>query len=413
MMTKVVKWQLIIFVIVGVVAIAYVGATYASLPRLVGIGSYTVKAEFADSGGIFTNGEVTYQGVPVGRVGALTLQPDGVQVELILDSGGPKIPDSATAVVANRSAIGEQYVDLRPKNNDGPYLKDNSVITDTQVPPPLQDVLRSAVDFTGSVPVDDLHTVITELGNAFNGNAENLRSLVDSLANLSRAGLDNLPQTISLIRNSDTVLGTQAEQSDEILTFSRNLELVTETLQASDPAIRRLLTTGTTSATQISKLIQDSGDDITTVVRNLAEDVRTVAPTFYGISPALALLSAVSSTSLTFTPGDGTIHFGIVLEVNNPPACTVGYEGTQAIIAEQKRINPDFDINYDDFPFNTEASCQVAQGNPTDVRGAERAQFADPNTPQPWDDNPKKMPDTLNLNPIATQIAVLLGVRPK
>lgn len=79
MMTKIVKWQLIIFVIIGVVAIVYVGATYAKLDRLVGIGSYSVKAEFTDSGGIFTNGEVTYQGVPVGRVGALTLQPDGVR----------------------------------------------------------------------------------------------------------------------------------------------------------------------------------------------------------------------------------------------------------------------------------------------------------------------------------------------
>jgi phospholipid/cholesterol/gamma-HCH transport system substrate-binding protein len=413
MISKVVKWQLIIFVVVGVVALVYVGATYARLDRVVGVGSYTVKAEFADSGGIFTNGEVTYRGVPVGRVGPLTLQPDGVQVELVLDSGGPDIPDSAVAVVANRSAIGEQYVDLRPKNSSGPYLKEGSVITDTLIPPPLQDVLKSAVDFTGSIPVDDLRTVVTELGKAFNGNADNLESLVDSLANLSKAGLDNLPQTISLIQNSNTVLGTQAEQSDEILAWSRNLELVTETLQASDPAIRRLLTTGTASATQISQLLQDSGGDLTTVVHNLAETVNTIAPTFYGISPALALLSALSSGSYSPAPGDGTIHFGIVLEINNPPACTVGYESTQAIIDAEKAKNPDFDVNYDDFPFNTEASCQVAQGNPTGVRSAERAQFADPNTPQPWDKNLKKMPDTLNLNPIAEQMAFLLGVREK
>lgn len=413
MISKVAKWQLIIFVVVGVVAIVYVGATYARLDRLVGVGSYTVRAQFPDSGGIFTNAEVTYQGVPAGRVGALTLQPEGVQVELILDSDGADIPDSAMAVVANRSAIGEQYVDLRPKNNDGPYLEDGSVITDTKTPPPLQDVLKSAVDLTGSVPVDDLRTVVTELGKAFNGNAENLRSLVDSLTNLSQAGLDNLPETISLIQNSDTVLSTQAEQSDEILRWARDLDLVTQTLQASDPAIRRLLTTGTTSATQISRLLQDSGDDITTVVRNLAEDVRTISPTFFAVSPVLALLSALSSGSYSPAPGDGTIHFGIVLEVNNPPACTLGYESTQDIIAAEKARNPDFDINYDDFPFNTEAQCAVAQGNPTAVRGSSRAVFNNPDVPQPWDDNPKKMPDALNLNPIAEQIAALLGVRDK
>lgn len=56
------------------------------------------------------------------------------------------------------------------------------------------------------MPLDDLRTVVTELGKAVDGNGENLRTLVDSLANLSRSGNDNLPQTISLIRNSDTVL---------------------------------------------------------------------------------------------------------------------------------------------------------------------------------------------------------------
>ncbi|MBJ7290371.1 MCE family protein [Williamsia sp.] len=413
MMSKLVKWQLIVFVIVGVVAIVYVGATYARLDKLVGIGQYTVHADFKDSGGIFTNAEVTYQGVPVGRVGSLELRPDGVRVNLLLDSGGPKVPASSQAVVANRSAIGEQFVDLRPASAGGPYLKNDSVISDTSIPTPVQDVISSAVDFTGSVPLNDLTTVVTELGKAFNGNGENLKVLVDSLSNLAKTGNDNLPQTISLIRNADTVLGTQADQSDAILDWSKNLGLITNQLATSDPDIRRLLTTGTASATQISALLTRSGGDVTTVVRNLAKDVRNVKGTYQAISPALAMLSALSSGSYTPAPGDGTIHFGVVLETNNPASCTVGYESTQAEIAAIKKKNPDFDLNYDDFPFNTKASCDVAQGNPTAVRGAQNAKFADKYVPQPWDRNPKKDPDKLDLNPLVTQLSYLLGVFPK
>lgn len=411
--TRLQAWQLVAFLVVSISALVYVGVRYVNVGTVVGLSGYTVHAEFVDSGGIFTNAEVTYRGVPVGRVGELTLLPTGVQVALNIDSDAPEIPESAKAVVANRSAIGEQYVDLRPTGTAGPHLRAGSVIdmADTSGPPALADVLGSAVEFTDSIPVGDLTTVVTELGKAFNGNAGNLESLIDSLGNLAEAGVDNLPETISLIRNGDVVLGTQAEQSDEILSWSRNLDLVTQTLRDSDPALRRLLTTGTASATEISNLLQDSGGDITTVVRNLAEDVRTVAPTFYGISPALAFLSILSGQGGTTAPGDGTIHFGIVLEVNNPPACTVGYESTDDLIAAEKAKNSDFDINYDDFPFNTEAGCDVAQGNPTGVRGSARAQFADPGIAQPWDDNAKKFPDTLNLNPIATQIAALLGIR--
>ncbi len=413
MMSKLVRWQLVAFVIVGVVATVYVGATYARLDKLVGIGQYTVHADFMDSGGIFTNAEVTYQGVPVGRVGTLQLRPDGVRVNLLMDSGGPKVPAKTQAVVANRSAIGEQFVDLRPASAGGPYLKENSVISDTAVPTPVQDVISSAVDFTGSVPLNDLTTVVTELGKAFNGNGENLKVLVNSLSNLAKSGNDNLPQTISLIQNSDTVLGTQADQSDAILDWSKSLGLITTQLASSDPDLRRLLTTGTASATQISALLTRNGGDITTVVRDLAKDTRNITGTFVGVSPGLALLSALSSGSYTAAPGDGTIRFGVTLETNNPPPCTVGYESTQAEIAAIKKKNPDFDVNYDDFPFNTRVRCDVAQGNPTAVRGAQNAKFAGKDVAQPWDNKPKKDPDKLDLNPIATQVANLLGVVPK
>ncbi|MFW0786117.1 mammalian cell entry protein, partial [Gordonia sp. CPCC 206044] len=62
MLTRAAKIQLIVFVVVGVVAIVFVGAKYARLDRLVGVGQYTVTASMKDSGGIFTNAEVTYQG---------------------------------------------------------------------------------------------------------------------------------------------------------------------------------------------------------------------------------------------------------------------------------------------------------------------------------------------------------------
>ncbi|MFC9978750.1 MCE family protein [Gordonia sp. UCD-TK1] len=413
MIGKLVKIQLIVFVVVGLVALVYVGAKYARLDKLAGVGMYTVTAKLPDSGGIFTNAEVTYQGVPVGRVGKLTLTPDGVDVALDIDSGGPEIPASATAVVANRSAIGEQFVDLQPTSSEGPYLKGGDTITKYALPEPLEDVVASAIDFTDSIPVDDLNTVITELGNAFNGQGENLTRLVDSLGKLSRAGVDNLSETVALIQNSNVVLDTQADQSDAILTWSRNLNLVTATLASADPDLRRLLTTGTLSATQISELIQKNGNDLSKVVKDLAEVARTIEPATYTTSTTFAMLSALSAGSHAPAPGDGQIHFGVVLETNNPAACTRGYESTDAVLAEARRQNPDFDVHYDDFAFNTEAKCTVPFGNPTGVRSAERAQYANPAYPQPWDNTPKKDPDKLNLNPLAQQLAALLGVRPR
>ena len=116
-----------VFLLITVVGVAYVGGKYAQIDKLLFDDDYTVSASFAESGGIFTGAEVTYRGQPVGRVGELKLLSDGVEVNLDIDKG-VKIPNDLLAVVANRSAIGEQYVDLQPRRDDGPYLQDHSKI---------------------------------------------------------------------------------------------------------------------------------------------------------------------------------------------------------------------------------------------------------------------------------------------
>lgn len=129
MISKLAKVQLIAFAIVGIIAIVYAGAKYARLDKLSGFGQYDVTVQMAESsGGIFKNAEVTYQGTPVGSVGDLKLTKDGVDVILKLNKSAPKVPATAHAVIANRSAVGEQYVDLQPTSTTGPYLKDGSVI---------------------------------------------------------------------------------------------------------------------------------------------------------------------------------------------------------------------------------------------------------------------------------------------
>ena len=61
-------------------------AEYVGLTKdLFGDDSCKVPADFPDSGGIFTNAEVTYRGVTVGRVGQLRLIKKGVRVDLDID----------------------------------------------------------------------------------------------------------------------------------------------------------------------------------------------------------------------------------------------------------------------------------------------------------------------------------------
>ena len=69
----------------------------------------------------------------------------------------------------------------------------------------------------------------------------------------------------------------------------------------------------------------------------------------------------------TVVPGDGTAHFGLVLNVDNPAACTAGYGGTHRIGPDQTKNLP---------PVNTGARCTLPRGSASTVRGAQNAPAA-------------------------------------
>lgn len=414
-MSKTLRAQLIAFCVIAAVGITYVGANYVRLPSLFGIGQYQVYLDLPDTGGVFTNAAVNYRGTPVGRIGELSLTEDGVRVELDLDSSTPEIPADTVAVVANRSAIGEQYVDLRPNTSSEPYLKDGDVISAGQeaLPVRVEDFLSSIDELTRSVPLDDLEVTVDELGKAFEGRGPQLQRLSDSLIKISAEGIRTMPQLQALIRDGATVLDTQANQSGEIISFSSDLRTVTEALRDSDSDLERLITTAPEFADEMSHLVENSGEPLTKAIGNLSTTMKMVDPVAPSFKVLLQLLPALSAGGLSTAPGDGTIHFGLVLEMDNPTPCTQGYEGTREIINQMKAQDPSFDEQEQNFPPNYDAHCTVPFGSPSTVRGADRVEYAHPDTPQPWDAKPKIDPDKLNLSVAAEQLAVLQGLIPR
>jgi phospholipid/cholesterol/gamma-HCH transport system substrate-binding protein len=172
MLTLGTRLKNIAFLIIGVLVIGYIGVRYADLGRLVGLrGYYVVRLDLAQTGGLFPGSDVTYRGVSVGRVGDLHLTATGVRADLHINDSAPKIPSDLQAVVANLSAVGEEYVDLRPSRGGRPYLAGGSHIPQsaTQVPPSVTNLLTDVNSLAASVPLDSLRTVVDELGQTFPG----------------------------------------------------------------------------------------------------------------------------------------------------------------------------------------------------------------------------------------------------
>lgn len=376
MITRTVKIQLVAFVVITVLGITYTGIRYVGLDRFFGGGGYRVSMALAESGGIFENAEVTYRGYAIGRVGTLSLTPEGVDVELVIGDQSPPIPADLDAVVANRSAVGEQYVDLRPRTNSEPYLEPGDRIPQdrTSTPIPTQDLLNSVDGLARSVPLDSLRTVVNELGTAFAGKGTDLQVLLDQGSALTTAAVDAQPQTLALLRDLQTVLDTQRAQGSNIAGFSTDLDLVAEQLATSDPDLRRLLVTGQEFGAQVDALLQQSAGDLSTTIANLGTVTNVLAPRQTQVRSLFQLLPALSAAGFTVAPGDGTAHFGLVLNINDPFPCLQGYEGTYAELQAAKAADPDFsDVTDEPGGFNTNVSCTEPVGSTIDVRGAARA----------------------------------------
>ncbi|MBY4208059.1 mammalian cell entry protein [Rhodococcus fascians] len=329
---------------------------------------------------------------------------------MVINDSAVPIPASATAVVAARSAIGEQYSDFRPDGEDGPYLGEGSVIDRgrTAIPTPVENVLSNVDGLARPIPVGDLRTVVSELGDGFDGIGGDLATLVDSLETLSATQLDALPSTLDLIRDGRVVLDTQREQPAAIEDFSAGLDETTAQLRSNDGVLHRLID-GAATAGETGALIDSAGPSVTSIVGDVASTTAAISPRAWALRPLLQFLPATAMGARAQSPGDGTTHFGAVLEVDNPPPCTVGYEATQRTLERERAADPDFDEAAENFPIDL-GGLHCTARTVTGVRGAGSVAYMDPTVSQPWDDAPKVDPGALDLNPIANQLAALLGV---
>lgn len=384
MLRRSTKIQLILFVVITLVGVSYVSAEYVGLTKnLFGNDGCTISADFADSGGIFTNAEVTYRGVTVGKVGAIHLRKDGVRVDLELeDCTNNKVPASASATVTNRSVVGEQYVDLKPPNNDAPYVETGTIIPASRnsIPTATEALLTNLNRFIQSVPLDDLRTSVDELGKAFNGRGDDLGRLLDSTSTLLNGARQNLPDTIALINNSATVLGTQLDVQPALQSWTKSLRLLSQQLKDSDPDFRRLLDHGPDDLATVQKFIRDNRTDLGVTLANLSTLGDIVVRRLDGVEEVLELYPALAAGGPTALiadpqrPGHNLGALGLVLAPpNQPPDCgdpkkgREGYNGTKRLPDKLDPIAP-----------NVAARCTAPLSSGTNVRGSAHVPGGDP-----------------------------------
>jgi phospholipid/cholesterol/gamma-HCH transport system substrate-binding protein len=376
MIRRSVKFQLVAFALISLLGIFYVGVNYVGF-NFLSDGPYSVRLVLPASGGIFSNAEVTERGVTVGRVGPIEAHQDKescgslshcVIVTLKIEPEH-KIPSELHATVANKSAVGEQYVDLAPKTADGPFLDDGDVIQaeDATIPLDTGTLLLDLDMLVNSVDKKALATVIEELGKGFTDLGPSLQRLIDDGNALTQAAIDTLPQQLQLIDDSKTVLDTQNDVAQQFKAWAASFASFSAQLRQSDSDLRAVFDNGVKASRELTSLLRANAPVLPTLLGNLVTFNRIQAVRLPYVRATLSLFPGLTAAGYYVTPGDGTAHFGQVNDDNKPcfgPG--LGYDSTEL------RGNNDDGATPSDWggPANLDAYCKAPKALDINNRGS-------------------------------------------
>ena len=363
--------QLIVFTVIALIALTVMGLRYMKLPaKLFGVGHYMVAMELPRSGGLYETSNVTYRGSEVGRVRAVRLSDSGVVAELTLKSG-IDIPGDLKAEVHSQSAIGEQYVELLPRNDTSPPLKDGDVIPlkDTSVPQDINAVLDAVKTGLQAIPRGNLKAVIDESYTAVGGLGPELSTIVNGTTRLSMDARANLDPLLALIDNARPVMESQARTSGAITAWASQVATVTRELKDHDGAVAGVIANGAPAVDEARQLVQRLQPTLPILMANLVSVGQVGLVYRNDIEQLLVLfpqLVAIEQGSMLANVNTNQDYKGAYLSfnlnLNLPPTCTTGF-----LPAQQTRS-----AALVDYPDRGPGDlyCRVPQDSQLNVRGA-------------------------------------------
>lgn len=129
-----------IFLVCGLILIGYMTVNLGHYP-LFGDQTYPLVARFTSVTGLKPDSPVYMLGIQIGHVESLSIDQKVLKVDVkIKINNGIEVYDDAIASIKTEGLIGERYLSINP-GGGGDLLKPGDVITDTQPPIDIGDII--------------------------------------------------------------------------------------------------------------------------------------------------------------------------------------------------------------------------------------------------------------------------------
>jgi len=274
----------ILLLLAGTTGCQWRGLNSLPLPGTAGggPGSFTIQAQLPNVTNLQPNSRVRVGDVTVGNVTKVEMQGWHALLTMTLD-GDVDLPANATVKIGQTSLFGSLHIELAPPVDEPPNgkLRDGSLIplSAASTYPSTEQTLAAISMVLNGGGVGQIQDITEALSTAFDGRADDLRSLINQL---------------------DEYVGHLDDQKNDILAAAESLNNLVGQIAAQKPVVDKALETipdalkvlsdqRQTIADAVQKLGQFSAlasDSITQTKDALVQELRDVAPVLKSLADA-------------------------------------------------------------------------------------------------------------------------------
>ena len=281
-------------VLVGAVSLALLAVLLVAAARaddlpIIG-GGDTYHAMFTEAGGLKVNDEVRIAGVRVGKVDEVELAGDEVRVSFKVDDTADFGSDTRAAIKV-KTILGSMFLALEPAG--GGRLDEGATIPAARTSSPFDvvEAFEGLASTSAQIDTDQLAESLTTLADLTRNTPEEFRGALDGLSRLSSNVAAKDEQLNTLLVNLERVSTVLDERDQDIVKLMEDSDVLFRALVARREAVHDLLVSSTTLSQELTRLIDQSREDLKPALAHLENVVAVLNKNEDNLDSSLRLMA--------------------------------------------------------------------------------------------------------------------------
>ncbi len=281
-------------VVVGAISLVVLAVTLVAALRaddlpIIG-GGDTYHAMFTEAGGLKVNDEVRIAGVRVGKVDEVELAGDEVRVSFKVDDAADFGGDTRAAIKV-KTILGSMFLALEPAG--GGRLDEGATIPAARTSSPFDvvEAFEGLASTSAQIDTDQLAESLTTLADLTRNTPEEFRGALDGLSRLSSNVAAKDEQLNTLLVNLERVSTVLDERDQDIVKLMEDSDVLFRALVARREAVHDLLVSSTTLSQELTRLIDQSREDLKPALAHLENVVAVLNKNEDNLDSSLRLMA--------------------------------------------------------------------------------------------------------------------------